>query len=45
MRLGEIADLLDKIDQQPDLVAKWAEFRSGTALDGTEFVVTQGHTD
>ncbi|MFE3580950.1 hypothetical protein [Streptomyces vinaceus] len=39
-RAEEIADLLDQLGQDPDLLAKWAESPIGSALSGTGFVVT-----
>ncbi|MFK0221590.1 hypothetical protein ACIQWN_25785 [Streptomyces vinaceus] len=39
-RAEEIADLLDQLDQDPDLLAKWAESPVGSTLSGTGFVVT-----
>ncbi|MEV7524356.1 hypothetical protein [Streptomyces sp. NPDC091371] len=41
----EIADLLDQVEEQPELLAKWAETRVGAALEGTKFVVTEGYDD
>ncbi|MFD7546043.1 hypothetical protein [Streptomyces sp. NPDC059816] len=37
----EIADLLNRIEGRPDLLAKWAEVRVGGVLEGTQFVVTE----
>ncbi|MEW9520848.1 hypothetical protein [Streptomyces tubercidicus] len=42
---GEIADLLNRIENEPGLLAKWAETRVGMALAGTKFVVTSGYDD
>ncbi|MFH8787599.1 hypothetical protein [Streptomyces roseoverticillatus] len=41
----EIADLLNQLEEQPDLLAEWAETRVGAALAGTKFVVTEGCDD
>jgi hypothetical protein len=37
----EIADALNQVEQQPELLAKWAETGVGAALAGTKFVVTE----
>ncbi|WP_282202045.1 hypothetical protein [Kitasatospora fiedleri] len=39
---AQLTDLLDKVEQRADLLAKWAESSVGATLDETEFVVTQG---
>ncbi|WP_327679245.1 hypothetical protein [Kitasatospora sp. NBC_00458] len=39
---SQLVGLLDKVEQQSVLLAKWAESLVGATLDGTEFVVTQG---
>uniref|UniRef100_A0AAU2V813 Uncharacterized protein n=1 Tax=Streptomyces sp. NBC_00003 TaxID=2903608 RepID=A0AAU2V813_9ACTN len=41
----EIADLLNRVEGQPDLLAKWAEVRVGGVLEGTRFVVTECYDD
>jgi hypothetical protein len=38
----EIADLLNQVEGEPGLLAKWAETSVGAALAGTKFVVTEG---
>ncbi|MFE0379809.1 hypothetical protein ACFW1M_30585 [Streptomyces inhibens] len=39
----EIADLLNQLEREPGLLAKWAETSVGSALTGTGFVVTKGY--
>ncbi|GHE65787.1 hypothetical protein CP980_15545 [Streptomyces vinaceus] len=39
-RAEEITGLLEQLGQDPELLAKWAESPVGSALPGTEFVVT-----
>ncbi|ASU82589.1 hypothetical protein CDO52_07135 [Nocardiopsis gilva YIM 90087] len=38
----EIANLLNQLEREPNLLAKWAETPVGAALGGTKFVVTEG---
>lgn len=37
--------LLDEVEQQPSILAKWAGMQVGAILDGTEFVVTHSYRD
>ncbi|MFJ5119648.1 hypothetical protein [Kitasatospora sp. NPDC088548] len=39
---AQLTSLLDKVEQQADLLAKWAKSPVGAVLEGTELVVTRG---
>ncbi|MFB7475267.1 hypothetical protein [Kitasatospora sp. NPDC056184] len=39
---ARLADLLDTVERQADLLAEWAESPVGATLDGTDLVVTRG---
>jgi len=36
---------LNRVEGQPDLLAKWAEVPVGGVLDGTRFLVTECYDD
>lgn len=42
---AEIASILNRIEDQPDVLAKWAEAPVGQALAGTGSVVTHGREE
>ncbi|NLU72630.1 hypothetical protein HCC61_08085 [Streptomyces sp. HNM0575] len=43
--VDELVAFLNRIADQPDVLAKWAETPIGQALAGTDFVVTQGREE
>ncbi|CAL9541103.1 hypothetical protein SUDANB140_04255 [Streptomyces sp. enrichment culture] len=43
--VDEIADLLNRVEGQPDVLAKWAEVSVGGVFEGTRFVVTECYDD